>query len=1348
MMIKRILAFLLATVLIAGNAFVEVGSESGIKLIIDGQEKSLTEEIFVSEDGTVYVPLVETFAHLGVGITENNNTYTGNGNNGEIIIKVGENTAEVDWVDIELPAPVIERNGTAMIPAYLIEDAVKTEAAVYDEAAGTLSVISPDPSDTYEEVFDIGKIMETLPEGDVIMSQSDLYGSNAYGEAGWQHLGITKNVSVDVDGYTDALQLETMEFPYGEVPAISDVAYRLNAVGKQDMKKGDVAILHFKARATKTSDESGTANLIVNYERNSDWNKMGVAQWAVSRDNWQDYYLPLYATEMGTNYDAEWPADKSHIKFCVGGKPQTIQIAGFELIYYGSDKVDIADLRPGSHEAYHGVGEDALWRKEAYRRVEKYRKEDVSVTVRDESGNPVSGAEIEVNQAESDFIFGVAICNDELLNLDTSTVGGKIQNETLDSFNMGVCGLEMKSRQINEDGGALGIEMTNEFFRRGKRMKGHTLMWDSDWLLDFISETGNRRDLSYEEIYRRVYDYVMPIAYMFRGKMAQWDVLNEPHDSNFIRTTYGTRLYADIFKAVHEIDPDAKLYVNETGIEGKNQGMSDRIPALLDIVRGMQNEGAPIDGIGLQAHCINYNYPQGLYHQLDECAQIVDEVAITEYDFYNENMEYADEHLRDSLLATFSHPKSSAFIMWGYWDYAHWRKCAPFYDTDWNEKPAKAVWDKMVKEEFKTKLSLTTGADGKADFRGFHGDYEITVKYDGKEEKFNFGLKNDSENYINVTIGGSIFAATSSGKYIDIPSPIEYETLEDSNPEYREDCNPPYISLLIESNLRGVAADTLVSEGGDLSLDSDYTNGKKWGSQSGMSAVTTDSADGIIFNNSTSGSFTMSHKYSGNVFDKGNLEMSFKVDTFASQQDGFSLDMAFMKDDSTVSVGKIKTGADGYCLETLSGDKINLSDNTTYDIYVTLAKTAYPSVYDVKYVIEQNGTVIAEETATQGDITALTWVTGIAVTAECTGAENSDVLKIKYARVKYYTTDLILEFSPINLTAELVNETMRKFDVGNVVSEDNSMYLSGDAWGSNTADLENAFLYQGCKYLFGVRNAPSGEQQLKKKMGTLRDGETLDVEFDYYINAPYGWFNSEGYFDIRLESADQSVNRSLVKHEYSRKDYGFRVNFLSDSENSYALTETVDWGDVSKHNRNNLHIKCRIEENENGGYDATINIKNASNVETNAFLENILTKEEFLKLDTFVIANQTLAEGASYGETIAGIRNIVVTKSGRDAYESGDMAMFSNGDFGGIGFRNLTQKPFDAMMLLGGYKDGSLVSVSVENFKDRDEKDGFLSMCLDNAASDADSYKVILVENPENMRPFKEAENIEISNFD
>ena len=264
---KRVVSILIVFVLMINMLVITASAENEIKLIIDGQERSLSWEIYLSGDDTVYVPLIETFTYLGINITKNyDNTYIGAGANGEIVITVGKDTAEVDWVDIELPAPVIEKDGTVMVPAYLIEDAAKTQMPVYDAQNRTLSIISPDNTGTGEDSFDIGKVIETLPEGERIITQDDLYGSNAYGEAGWEYLEVKKGVSINHDGYTDALQLKTREMPYGEVPAVSNIAYRVNLTGKQDMKKGDVAVIHFKARATEVTDESGKANLVVLYE--------------------------------------------------------------------------------------------------------------------------------------------------------------------------------------------------------------------------------------------------------------------------------------------------------------------------------------------------------------------------------------------------------------------------------------------------------------------------------------------------------------------------------------------------------------------------------------------------------------------------------------------------------------------------------------------------------------------------------------------------------------------------------------------------------------------------------------------------------------------------------------------------------------------------------------------------------------------------------------------------------------------------------------------------------------------------------------------------------------------------
>ena len=91
----------------------------------------------------------------------------------------------------------------------------------------------------------------------------------------------------------------------------------------------------------------------------------------------------------------------------------------------------------------------------------------------------------------------------------------------------------------------------------------------------------------------------------FRGRVAEWDVLNEPldDDTSGLRDTIwkralGPDYVATIFQWAHEADPDAKLYVNEYGVEAAGA----KANALFTLVQSARSAGVPIDGVGFQGH--------------------------------------------------------------------------------------------------------------------------------------------------------------------------------------------------------------------------------------------------------------------------------------------------------------------------------------------------------------------------------------------------------------------------------------------------------------------------------------------------------------------------------------------------------------------------------------------------------------------------------------------------------------------------------------------------------------------------------------------------------------------------
>ena len=1310
---------------------------------IDGEITLSKNEISVDKNGIVFVPLVSTMKRFGVEIAETSSgVYCGKGNNGDIEITIGKNTAEIDWVDIELPAPAKYENGVAMIPAYLLEDALRTEVPVYNEKNGTLRIKTPEEKEDEEEPFDIAKAAEEL-EGNIKQkSELSVMGGYSYDATDDAFTVLEKTADLDGDGkYYDDIKVTTLPYTYGNVPSLSARQFLLGT--NVELLKGNVALITFNARATKITDESGTAPVSVSWQRRkNDYNSVCAEEINITGE-WQKYYIPCYSAD----YDITSAYDPA-IVFNVGGKPMTLEIADITVIKY-DDAVKISSLRPETLKPYHGIeteeenGYDALWRKEAKRRIEKYRKGNTAIRVTDGSGNPVKGTKIKVNQTENDFMFGVSVVKDEIIGIDETSSPGSIQADVINnSFNTTVCGLEMKPFYVGEDDGIDGILMSNEFFRRHKRMRGHTLVWDQEGLWPFE----NYKNMSYEELYRNIMNYVRPMAYTFRGKLAQWDVLNEPHDSNWIRTRYGTRLYSDVFKEVHKIDPDVKLYVNETGIEGrKNKNIHDRVPRLLEIVEQMKSEGAPIDGIGIQAHCLNYYYPQGFYHQLDECASIVDEVAVTEYDFKNENEEYAPQHLRDTLLATFSHPKATAFVMWGFQDTMHWRNSAPFYDSAWNEKPAKKMWDSMVNDEFKTKTEIETDENGNAYFRGFYGDYEITVETESELSKsFEYSLIKNGENKININIGeNGISEQVSAVPGGDI-MPIEYENVKAAGEELENSEEWSYSGIVLEADFKGAADSDAVKNGISQETKEDFEKGNIWGSYMGLNGFLKNTDKGIVALADSAGGGDLRRRINGSVLKGSDVEISCSFNTLDASSD-FKAEL-FVENTEENYVACIGYESGGYYLSTINENKISLEKNSRYELKILLSKGK------IRYTLCESGTPISDFEE-KNDISYISDICGEIIKLSCDGSDGGELLELINSRMKFTLYNPLFEFEKLNYEHTALNENMYNFSLNNISDKSDGGYINGNSWAGNSLSLTNGFEYKTYqKYLWAVRADNRELFELSHRFNPPKPKETLALEFDMELYA-LSWYDGNGGAGISLYNDETGKEIPVVCVNYNQYGYkgslgnGFDVGFiirmlnLAESDTNNILA--VSTGPKNALNRNKLHAVLTLSPNENGSYNAKLVLKNENDGEYVCEKENFIADGDFCGINALKFYSKTdsVANGKNIGSCVLGLKNIKVLKSGLNAekdFENG--YIFKSGENVCIDYENITQGKFSISVILAGYKNGALSETDIREFEAGKEKEGSINIKLPIGGSDY--YKLFIMKDSETLLPLRAADKI------
>ncbi|QIS09423.1 endo-1,4-beta-xylanase [Nocardia arthritidis] len=147
-------------------------------------------------------------------------------------------------------------------------------------------------------------------------------------------------------------------------------------------------------------------------------------------------------------------------------------------------------------------------------------------------------------------------------------------------------------------------------FARANAMKvhGHTLVWHEalpQWM---------RKVSGPDAVRQTMFDHIDAVAGHFRGQVAEWDVVNEPisddpadyaNGNNGIRSgrniwfqALGEQYIDEAFRRVRAMDPDAKLYINEYGVEADGR----RWDALLALVTRLKERGVPIDGVGFQGH--------------------------------------------------------------------------------------------------------------------------------------------------------------------------------------------------------------------------------------------------------------------------------------------------------------------------------------------------------------------------------------------------------------------------------------------------------------------------------------------------------------------------------------------------------------------------------------------------------------------------------------------------------------------------------------------------------------------------------------------------------------------------
>ncbi len=542
--------------------------------------------------------------------------------------------------------------------------------------------------------------------------------------------GLATPVDVAGPGFARAWRIET------RVDASPPWAIEFRTAVNRAVAKGDVVLLRFMARAVATSDESGAAlaRLVVQ-KASADYDKSAEGTHSLATE-WKEFFVPFA-------FGADYAANAAEVVFGFGFKRQTVEIGGFDFVYYGKT-VTLASL-PRSRPSYPGREDGAAWRTAALARIERIRKGDFSVTVVDAAGKPVPGATVRVEQRKSAFQFGSALQMARIAGATDTADNRTYRQKVLELFNAASTENDLKwGAWEGEWGPAYTKTQTTAGLawlkHHGLHVRGHVLVWPG-WKNLPASIQALRGTAREGEIPGRALAHIAEVVGATREWVDEWDVLNEPYANHDLMDTFGATIQADWFKAARAAAAQVPLFLNDYSNHDASLD-AGHVAHFETTARYLKDQGAPLGGLGLQGHIsASPSPPVNVLAVLDRYAALGLPVRVTEFDINTDDEEVQADYTRDFLIAMYSHASVVGVQLWGFWEGAHWIPSAAMYRRDWTEKPNGRAYRGLVLEAWRTRATGTTDAAGTWRGRGFHGDYVVTVEWAGKSYEQVFTLR-------------------------------------------------------------------------------------------------------------------------------------------------------------------------------------------------------------------------------------------------------------------------------------------------------------------------------------------------------------------------------------------------------------------------------------------------------------------------------------------------------------------------------------------------------------------------------------------------------------------------------
>ena len=595
------------------------------------------------------------------------------------------------------------------------------------------------------KLFNLGA--STLPAGTAVLPAN----LSANGNTGYGSTAST--VSVTGQSFTQAIHINTTQ----NAPNVWDS--QISWTNTAAVTQGDLMFLTFYARRISPLDGRGIAAQVV-FERNGgDYIHSLTANFPNETNTWRYFAIPFRAAASHSIGDAA-------LRFQYGSGPQTFEIAAIALKKYPGT-TDLS-LFPTSNY-YPGSADNDPWRASASGRIDSLRRRDMTVTVQTATGQLVPNATVDVQMTRPAYHWGSAVVASRLVGSGADDV--QYQGLVGSLFTTSVLENDLKW-PFWEDWASWNRTPTLNALAwladRRIPVRGHNLIWPS-----FRNMPNDTSGLSASALRTRIDSHFADILGVVGGDCYQWDVINEPLDNNDVQGLIsgvpnvtpkagilGNAEMIHWFQQAHTLDPFAELFVNDYSVLEGGDVSSQHGDYEYALMQWLLQNNAPVTGFGYQSHFGARVTPiNALQATLTRFAALPVKFAVTEFDLDMLDRNLQAAYTSDFMTLMLSTERSDDFLMWGFWEGAHWLPNGAMFTQDWTLKPNGLAYIDQVFAQWWTNTRGVTGANGTYAMHGMKGTYNVTVHWNGQHTTVPVNLNDNGGLTItlsNPTISGTL----------------------------------------------------------------------------------------------------------------------------------------------------------------------------------------------------------------------------------------------------------------------------------------------------------------------------------------------------------------------------------------------------------------------------------------------------------------------------------------------------------------------------------------------------------------------------------------------------------------